>query len=323
MVKFRETPRIVFMGSPDFAVPTLEKLAQWYPVVGVVTQPDRPAGRGNKITPPPIKEVAIRLGIPYIQPERLSEPTAINQLEQWRPDLIVVAAFGQILKSKVLNLPPYGCINVHASLLPRWRGAAPIAAAILHGDQETGITIMKMDEGVDTGPILRQQSLPILDSDTSHTLSVRLAQLGAELLIATLSDYLEGKIVPQEQDHEKATYAPMLKKEEGELDFHQPAVSLWRKVRAFNPWPSAFTYLEGERLIVHEASPLDVEHHYPIGQTVRYHKRAAVATLNGLIEFVKVQPSGKRPISGSDFINGYRGWGEVILPHWGDQQPKN
>lgn len=321
MVNLESFSRIVFMGSPAFAVPILERLYQHYRVVGVVTQPDRPAGRGNRLTPPPVKEVAIRLGIPFIQPKRLSEIAAMSQLEQWQPDLIVVAAFGQILKPDVLDLPPYGCINVHASLLPRWRGAAPIPAAILNGDKETGITIMKMDEGIDTGPILCQKAIPILDSDSSLSLSIRLAELGSGLILEALRDYLDGKIVPKEQDNEKATYAPMLKKEEGELDFSQPAESLWRKVRAYFPWPSAFTYLSGNRLIIHEAYPIQVGHDYPRGQTIRYQKRAAVATAKGLLELRKVQPSGKKPISGSDLLNGYREWGEISLPHWGNRSP--
>lgn len=318
MIHSNSTPRIVFMGSPTFAVPILEQLAHHYPVVGVITQPDRLAGRGNKLTPPPIKEAANRLRIPVIQPLRLSEPDAMSQLEQWQPDLIVVAAFGQILKPNVLNLPPFGCVNVHASLLPRWRGAAPIAAAILHGDEESGITIMKMDEGVDTGPILRQRAIPIFDTDNSLTLSSRLAELGAQLLLETLPDYLDGKIVPQEQDHQKATYAPLLKKENGELDFHQTATELWRKVRAFYPWPAAFTYLDGKHLIIHEARPLEISHDYPIGQTVRFQKKAAVATAKGLLELVKVQPGGKKPIFGSDLINGYRDWGKIVLPDHGN-----
>ena len=322
MVFAGSSPRIVFMGSPAFAVPILERLAQQAAVVGVVTQPDRPAGRGNRLTPPPVKEVSIRLGIPFIQPQRLSDPAALTQLKHWQPDLIVVAAFGQILKPDVLDLPPYGCLNVHASLLPRWRGAAPIPAAILHGDQETGITIMKMDPGVDTGPILRQKAIPILDSDNASSLSARLSEVGAELLLETLADYLAGKIVPQEQDNEKATYAPMLKKEDGELDFHQSTAYLWRKVRAFNPWPSAYTHLEGNPLIIHEALPIEIEHDYPIGQTVRFQKKAAVATAKGLLELVTVQPSGKKPISGRDLINGYREWGQIILPHWGNQPQK-
>ncbi|MCX8061230.1 MAG: methionyl-tRNA formyltransferase [Anaerolineales bacterium] len=320
MVTLKQFPRIVFMGSPCFAVPCLQRLVQHYNVVGAVTQPDRPAGRGNQMSSPPVKEVAIQLGLPVIQPHRLSEPTAFNQLKQWQPDLIVVAAFGQILKKNVLDLPHHGCINVHASLLPRWRGAAPIPAAILHGDRETGITIMQMDEGVDTGPILRQRATPILDSDNSLTLSSRLAEIGADLLIETLGDYLNGKIVPQNQNNEKATYAPLLKKEEGELDFNQAAEVLWRKVRAFNPWPSAFTYLEGSRLIIHEASPINIEHNYPIGQTIRYQKKAAIATAKGILELITVQPSGKKPISGTDLLNGYRNWGQVILPHWGSQR---
>ena len=322
MIPSKSTLNIVFMGSPTFAVPILEQLARHYAVVGVVTQPDRPAGRGNKLTPPPIKEVANRLGIPVIQPLRLSEPAAMSQLEQWQPDLIVVAAFGQILKPNVLNLPPFGCVNVHASLLPRWRGAAPIAAAILHGDPESGITIMKMDEGVDTGLILSQRAIPISDSDNCLTLSVRLAELGAQLLLETLPDYLEGKITPQQQDHQKATYAPMLKKEHGELDFHQPAIDLWRKVRAFYPWPAAFTYLDGKHLIIHEVSPIEIAHDFPIGQTVRYQKKAAVATAKGLLELVKVQPSGKKLISGSDLINGYRDWGKIVLPDHGNHLSK-
>ncbi|MCS6906590.1 MAG: methionyl-tRNA formyltransferase [Anaerolineales bacterium] len=309
-------PRIVFMGSPNFAVPILQRLAEQYNVVGVVTQPDRPAGRGRTLTAPPVKELAVKLGIPFIQPQRLSEPSAMSQLEQWRPDLIVVAAFGQILKPPVLNLPPYGCVNVHASLLPRWRGAAPIPYAILHGDQETGITIMKMDEGVDTGPILSQRAVPILDTDNTLSLTIRLAEIAAELLPETLADYLTGKLTPREQDHKQATYAPMLKKEQGELDFSQSAVSLWRKVRAFYPWPSAFTFLNGKHLIIHEALPIAFEHEYPVGQTLCFQKKAAVATAEGLLELVKVQPSGKKPISGPDLINGYREWGRIVLPHW-------
>ncbi len=320
MSETQSYPRLVFMGSPAFAVPILECLSHNYCVIGVVTQPDRPAGRGKSLTPPPIKELALKLGIPIIQPTRLSEPAAMQQLEVWQPDLIVVAAFGQILKPSVLNLPAFGCINVHASLLPRWRGAAPIPAAILHGDFETGITIMKMDEGVDTGPILRQKACPILSSDNSLTLSMRLSEIGAELLTETLPEYLAGKIHPQEQDHSQATYAPMLKKEEGELDFHQDVDYLWRKVRAFNPWPSAFTFLDGKRLIIHEAYPLMTEHSYPLGQTIVLQKRAAIATARGLLELIKVQPSGKKPISGIDLMNGYREWGQVILPHWGNQR---
>ena len=186
------TPSTVFMGSPDLALPILQALAAHYPIVGVVTQPDRPAGRGQALTPPPVKVLAEKLALPVIQPRRLREPEAMERLRSWAPELIVVAAFGQILRPEVLDLPRYGCINVHASLLPRWRGAAPIQAAILHGDADTGVTIMKMDPGVDTGPLLSQRSLPISPQDTAASLSEKLSALGAELLLETLPAYLKG-----------------------------------------------------------------------------------------------------------------------------------
>ena len=204
--------KIVFMGSPDFAVPALRILAAHYDVAGVVTQPDRKSGRGHALKSPPIKTLADELGLNVIQPEKLRAPEAMNQLRLWSPDLIVVAAFGQILKPDVLSLPPRGCINVHASLLPRWRGAAPIQAAILAGDSQTGVTIMKMDQGVDTGAIIHQHTIKIEDDDTAGSLSEKLSRLGADLLIETLPRYLSGELKPQTQDESKAIYAPMLKK---------------------------------------------------------------------------------------------------------------
>ncbi|MDD1679306.1 MAG: methionyl-tRNA formyltransferase, partial [Methanomicrobiales archaeon] len=210
--------RTVFMGSPEFALPTLRILAERMLVVGVVTQPDRPAGRGRTLTPPPVKVWAEEQGLPFIQPRRLREPEAMQQLLDWKPDLVVVAAFGQILRAEILDLPAYGCVNVHASLLPRWRGAAPIHAAILSGDTQSGVSIMRMDAGIDTGPILRQKAVPILPDDTTASLGERLAQLGAQLLIETLRDYLNGKIKPVAQEafsDQMPTYAPLLKKEDG------------------------------------------------------------------------------------------------------------
>src|SRR5215210_4653042 len=214
--------KLVFMGSPDFALPSLQALNQQYEVVGVVTQPDRASGRGRALNAPPVKLLARELNLPVIQPEKLRQPEAMEQLRAWAPDLIVVAAFGQILRKDVLDLPPYGCINVHASLLPRWRGAAPINAAILHGDEETGVTIMKMDAGLDTGPMLAQRSIRLTRDDTAGSVFEKLSTLGADLLIETLPDYLSGKITPTPQPEEGITYAPILKKEEGRLDFtHQ------------------------------------------------------------------------------------------------------
>jgi methionyl-tRNA formyltransferase len=228
------------MGSPEFALPVLSALAKDYPIAGVVTQPDRPAGRGKGLTPPPVKLLAQELGLPTIQPERLKDPAALDQLRTWAPELIVVAAFGQILRPAVLELPHLGCLNVHASLLPRWRGAAPIQAAILAGDERTGVTIMRMDSGVDTGPLLSQRALDIFPDENAASLTQHLAELGADLLIDTLPRYLRGQIQARPQDPAGATYAPMLKKEDGLLDPLHPAVELACRVRALNPWPGAY-----------------------------------------------------------------------------------
>ncbi|RPI31750.1 MAG: methionyl-tRNA formyltransferase [Chloroflexota bacterium] len=309
------TTRIVSMGSPEFAIPTLRALAENYTIAGVVTQPDRPAGRGRALTPPPVKTLALQLGIDVIQPRRLREPEAMDQLTRWAPDLIVVAAFGQILRPAVLDLPPYGCINVHASLLPRWRGAAPIQAAILHSDEQTGVTIMRMDPGIDTGPILAQQPLTIDPADTAATLSERLAQLGASLLVETLPPYLSGKLAPRPQDETGSpfgppTYAPMLKKEDGQLDFSQPAEALARRVRAFNPWPGAFTPWQGQVLKIHAAHAVRAERPEPTpGSTVVYQGQPAIAATGGLLVLDVVQPAGKKPMPGKAFLAGARGWG--------------
>jgi methionyl-tRNA formyltransferase len=250
--------------------------------------------------------VAQELESPVIQPEKLREPEAMQQLREWNPDLIVVAAFGQILRRDVLDLPRYGCINVHASLLPRWRGAAPINAAILHGDPETGITIMKMDAGLDTGPILSQRSIRLTRDDTAGSVTEKLSQIGAELLIETLPDYLSGKIQPVDQPEEGTTYAPMLKKEEGRLDFTRPAEELERRIRAFNPWPGAFMDLEGALLKVHRAraEPAEAE----VGERLIYQAQPAVGTGNGILILDEVQPGGKKPMSGQSFLAGARNW---------------
>lgn len=300
--------RTVFMGSPDFAIPSLRELVKLLPVVGVITQPDRPAGRGRVLTSPPVKLLAQELGLPVVQPKRLKEPQALAQLQAWAPDLIVVAAFGQILRSNVLDLPRFGCINVHGSLLPRWRGAAPIQAAILHGDAQTGITIMRMDAGVDTGPWLSQKALPILSDDTAGSLSLKLAEIGAQLLCETLPGYLEGKILPQAQDDSLATYAPMLKKEDGELDFHQPANILARQVLAFNPWPGAYIPWKGGPLKIHRAHAIEGIDATP-GQPMIYEKSPAMGTQEGLLVLDEVQPPGKKSLSGKVFLQGARNWG--------------
>ena len=299
--------RLVFMGSPDFAVPALEALAAHYTLVGVVTQPDRPAGRGGILKPPAVKATALRLGIPVIQPEKLRNPEALSQLRAWAPNLIVVAAFGQILRPDVLDLPKWGCINIHGSLLPRGRGAAPIQAAILAGDQETGITIMKMDPGVDTGPLLSQRAIPISPQDTAGTLFEKLAPLGADLLLETLPRYLSGELQPQPQPVEGVTYASMLKKEDGLLDFTQPAVALERRVRAFNPWPGTWFEWNGGQIKVLRARVWDAI--TPgAGDRLVHEGYPAIGTGAGLLILEDLQPAGKKPMSGKAFLAGDREW---------------
>ena len=299
--------RVVFMGSPEFALSSLERLAEHYSIVGVVTQPDRPAGRGMSLTPPPVKLLADRLGLPTIQPTRLREPAAWEQLQDWQPDLIAVTAFGQILRLNVLDLPRFGCINVHASLLPRWRGAAPIQAALLHGDAVTGVTIMRMDAGVDTGPMLAQREEPIRADDNAVSLAARLARLGADLLVETLPAYLSGSLLPQPQEHEKATRAVMIQKEAGLLNFDQPAQVLAWQVRAFQPWPGTFFAFQNGMLKVLRAHAESG----PDGAPGTHRVQAGLPVVNcavGRLVLDEVQPPGKKPMAGDVFLRGARGW---------------
>lgn len=295
------------MGTPAFAVPVLQALAGTHQVVGVVTQPDHPAGRGRELQPPPVKQVALEYGLPFIQPHSLRTPEALAQLAAWQPEVIVVAAFGQVLRQEVLDLPPHGCLNVHASLLPRWRGAAPIPAAILAGDALTGVTIMKMDAGLDTGPIIARREEPIRPDDTQTALGERLAQLGARLLVETLPLYLEGTLLPQPQPEEGVTYARQLRKEDGLLDWSRPAVELDRWIRAFHPWPGTFTFWHGQMLKVLRATPLlDWCGDAPSGTVFALADGVAVATGAGALRLEQVQLAGKRPMDISLFLHGQR-----------------
>jgi len=297
-------PKIVFMGSPDFALSSLRGLANRYNVVGVVTQPDRASGRGRELKSPPVKLLAQELGIPIMQPEKLRALEAMGQLRAWAPDLIVVAAFGQILKKDVLNLPQHGCINVHASLLPRWRGAAPINAAILAGDEETGVTIMKMDVGLDTGPMLAKKSIRLTRDDTAGSVFQALSQLGADLLLETLPDYLSGKLQPVPQPEEGATYAHMMKKEEGKLDFTKDVNELERRVRAFNPWPGAFMDFDGVMLKIHRTHVEEGE--AETGKRLIVQNQLAVGARGVFLILDEVQPAGKKSMSGKSFLAGAR-----------------
>ncbi len=294
--------RIVFMGSPSFAVPSLEALASAFSVLAVVTQPDRRAGRGQELQEPAVKAAAANLGITVLQPHKLSDPGVFEALAELAPDLIAVAAYGQILRQKLLDLPVYGSVNVHASILPRWRGAAPVQAAILHGDRVTGITIMRMDAGLDTGPILAQRETEIGPKETGGQLEARLAKLGAALLVETLPAYFDGTLAPQPQDDSQATYAPMLKKADGKLDFSRPAEALARQVRAFEPWPRSFFHWQGERILVTEAAA-ESGRAEP-GTVVAVGGQPAIGTAAGLLRLIRVQPAGRRAMDADAFVRG-------------------
>ncbi|HEU5344359.1 MAG TPA: methionyl-tRNA formyltransferase [Ktedonobacterales bacterium] len=322
--------RIVYMGTPDFAVPTLRTLVErahddriWpagLEVVSVVTRPDKPAGRGRQLAISPVKQLALEAGLPCMQPGPLKRAEAQQALRALAPDLIIVAAFGQILPREVLELPPLGCLNVHASLLPRWRGAAPIAAAIRAGDAETGITIMRMEEGLDTGAIIVTHATPIDDGETAGALTERLALLAPEVLLDVLPSWLSGAIAPTPQDDALATVTRPLRKDDGRLDFHLPAVELERLIRSVTPWPGAFTTWQGKLLKVLAATviPRDQELApgtcYPLAGDAR--GALACACGEGALALKMIQLEGKRPVSGADALRGHPALAHATL---GDQ----
>jgi methionyl-tRNA formyltransferase len=310
--------RIAFMGTPEFAVPALRGLLaatethNWQVVV-TLTQPDRPKGRGRRLTAPPVKEVARNAEIPVLQPEKLTR-SVVAELAAYQPDVIIVAAFGQILRKRVLNLPPYGCLNVHASLLPRWRGAAPIQAAIKAGDTETGVTLMQMDPGLDTGPMLAKRAMPITREHTGGALTTELAELGADLLVETLPAWLAGELTPEPQDDTLVTYAPQLRKEDGEINWEQSALEIEQLVRTYAPWPGTFT--KGPRGVIKVVEvaviPLPSSEMIP-GTVFKQHKHPCVATGSGAIQLVTVQPAGKKIMPAVAMMNGQPDlWNSVL-----------
>ncbi len=291
------------MGTPEFAVASLAACFELGDVVAVVTQPDKPKGRGNTVTPPPVKELALSRGVPVLQPTKLRTPPLSETLRQYAPDVCVVTAYGRILPKDLLELPAKGCVNVHASLLPRFRGAAPIQWAIAHGDTETGVSLMVMDEGLDTGPVLAMKRMPIAPDETSATLYPKLAALGGEVLREFLPAYLSGELKPVPQPSEGMVLAPIIEKEQGRLDFTKPAVELERRLRAFTPWPGAFTTLGGKLLKVHRAeasggsgTPGTVLASGPDG--------IEVACGEGSLVLLELQPEGKRVMRAADFLLG-------------------
>ena len=299
--------RLVFMGTPHFAVPILQALIEsGEEILAVVTQPDKPAGRGKRLTPPPVKILAQEHSLPVLQPQKIKDPAFLEELKKLAPDVIIVAAYGKILPKEVLEIPKYGCINVHASLLPKFRGAAPINWAILAGEKETGVTIMQMDEGMDTGDILLQESIPIAADETAGTLHDKLAQLGAKLIIQALGLLKEGKLLRKKQPEEGVSYAPLLKKEDGLLDFSLSAEELSRRIRGLDPWPSAYTYFRGKLLKLFRPEVLDQETEAPPGTIVDVDHGLTLATGRGLLRVHEIQPEGKKRMDAEAFVRGYR-----------------
>ncbi|MBD3304888.1 methionyl-tRNA formyltransferase [candidate division KSB3 bacterium] len=303
---------IIFMGTPDFAVPTLRSLLDHaYPVLAVFTQPDRPKGRGRTVVAPPVKLLAKEHGIPVFQPEKVRAKDALETLREFAPDAIVVAAYGQILPESILEIPRLGCVNVHASLLPKYRGAAPIHWAIIRGEAETGITTMFMDQGMDTGDMLLQRAIPIAPDDTAGTLHDKLSLLGGDLLVETVQRLKTGALTGTPQNHDVATYAPMLKKEDGRVNWQAPAQVIDRHVRGMTPWPGAYTFFQGKMLkLLHVAVEEFSEKLQNVspGTVVQLDKNSGPLIVAGeqSIRLLTVQPQNKNPMSGSEFCRGYR-----------------
>ena len=297
--------RIVFAGTPEFAVPALRSAAQGGEVVAVYTQPDRPAGRGRQLQPSPVKQEALIRGIPVFQPDNFKAASARDQLRALAPDLLVVVAYGLILPSSVLEIPKFGCWNVHASLLPRWRGAAPIQRAIEAGDTHTGVCLMQMEKGLDTGPVLLTLETPISDEDSGGSLHDRLATLGAEVLGDGLRLLRAGTLsVASPQPVEGATYANKLDKAEARLDWTQSANLLARRVRAFHPWPICEAQVAGERLRIHAARALPLDHHQPPGTVLLANRLGLdIACGEGALRLLQVQREGGRPVAIADYLN--------------------
>lgn len=310
--------RVLFMGTPEFAVPPLEKLVQeCCPPVAVYTQPDKLGGRGRSLTMSPVKRAALRLVLPVVQPESLKQSEAVAQLADFHPDVIVVVAYGQILPQPVLDLPRYGCLNIHPSLLPRHRGASPVSAAILSGDADTGVSIMLLDSGLDTGPVLVQERAAISPQDTTASLSARLSDMAAQMLPDVIDRWVKGQITPRPQDEAEATYSIALKKEAGEIDWQLRAADIERRVRAFQPWPGAYTSWGGRRLEIIEAVALPEKRDRRVGEVVALKEEKApfgVGTGEGILGIVRVQLQGKRALPAVDFLRGQRQLIGVVLP---------
>ena len=310
--------RVVFMGTPTFAVPTLQHLVNSdFSVVGVVCQPDRPSGRGKKIQFGPVKALAVAQNLPVVQPEKMKNPIFLETLRTWKPDVIVVAAYGRILPQVILDLPPKGCLNVHGSLLPKYRGAAPIQWAVINGESKTGVTIMVMDAGMDTGAILEQAVVPISPEDTAGDVAGRMAELGGGLLISTLEKWMAGTIEAHAQNESEATLAPILKKEDGLIDWSQSAMTLASRIRGLSPWPGGYTFVNGERWGIWDVRVQDNKEEglqvilsgppQEPGTIIEIGKQMiCVQTGKGILRILEIQPANKKRMSVGHYLAGHR-----------------
>jgi methionyl-tRNA formyltransferase len=303
--------RILFIGTGEIGVPALRAIlaSDEHQLVGVVTQPDKPFGRDQKITPPPIKSTLARSGLAILQPKRIKDRQSIEEIRALAPDVIVVIAYGQILPRDILDIPKVACLNLHASLLPRWRGAAPIQAAIAAGDRETGITVIYMDEGLDTGDILLQRKIDILPNETGGSLHDRLGEIAPEALLESLRLLAGGKAPRIPQDSSRATLAPKLKRDDGKTDWTEPAEVIERKIRAYNPWPGAFTKIDHRNLKIFSAAIVDLNG--KPGEVLRRDKEIVVAAGKRALQLNEVQPEGKRRMNAAEFL---RGWRQIARP---------
>jgi len=307
--------RIVFMGSPGFSVPSLEALVRnGYEVAAVYTQPDRPAGRGRAMMVPPLKEAALRLGLTVEQTPSFRSPGALEELRDYKPDVIIICAFGQILPQSVLDIPPRECLNVHFSLLPRHRGASPVAAAILAGDEFTGVSIQIVRHKLDTGPVLASAAVPILPADNTGALTAKLAVIGANLLQEALTGWVRGEITPRKQDEAVASYFAQVKKEDGEINWQLPAGDIWRRVRAFYPWPGSYTYWRGKMLKIIEAEPLSGIKAGAGGVIALEETGLGIGTGEGVLGVNRLQLAGKRAMTAAEFLRGQRDFIGSVLP---------
>jgi methionyl-tRNA formyltransferase len=310
--------RIVFMGSPRFAVPSLEALVlNHYNVVAVYTQPDRPAGRGRALVLTPVKEAALRMGLPVVQTAGFRSAGALDELREFQPDVIVICAYGQVLPQAVLDIPPRQCLNVHFSLLPRHRGASPVAAAILAGDDFTGVSVQLVRKKLDTGPVLAAAAIPIFPADNTDSLTEKLSVTGAHLLQETLTGWWRGEIKPRSQNEADASYFPQVRKEDGEIDWSLPAAAIWRRVRAFYPWPGCYTTWHGKLLKIIEAVPWGGEISAGKGRAVALpgpDVSLGIGTDEGTLGILKVQMAGKKVMNAAEFIRGQRDFIGAELP---------